>query len=195
MYEGSGIYCNENNNYTRNIIVPYGVSGEQLNSLKGVYIGADVSRVNYLKDTFNVGDEDSVFCEHCGDTYCESDCTYIENDWYCNDCYIELFANCVYCEEDLLKEDLIEVYGGELVCIDCLGNHYNYCEGCGEYHCYDDTVYNGKDDFYYCRECYSSMLHTCSICTTAGLDSSEVVKDHLGQDVCRDCYEEEINND
>ena len=70
--------------------------------------------------------------------------------------------NCDYCGKRIRQSDATQVVNGDMVCLECLQEHYVQCSDCNEYVLVGDTyeTYDGRlicedchDDYYYCEDC------------------------------------------
>lgn len=59
-------------------------------------------------------DNDDMICEHCGYTDDVDNGEYVKDNWYCNNCFEELFHTCKECCEVIsIEEDYCEHCKGE----------------------------------------------------------------------------------
>lgn len=97
----------------------------------------------------------------------------------------EEMAVCDYCGAMVNADTLTEIYGGQMVCADCLDNMF-YCEDCGAYCPPEDTVTavdRYGDSIIICTDCAESNYHYCDDC-------GRYVHDWLWNDdleLCNDC--------
>lgn len=62
-------------------------------------------------------DNDDIECENCGRTDDVSNGEYVNDKWYCNSCFKELFKYCPKCNKEIISVD-------EQLCEDCKGELY-----------------------------------------------------------------------
>ena len=77
---------------------------------------------------------------------------------------------CAYCGEEHDRDDMAMTANGDMVCRDCLDEHYFLCEHCDEYHHNGDAqevhCYRGYREVteYWCPDCTSSDAYECDDC-------------------------------
>lgn len=121
----------------------------------------------------NYGDDDTVLCEDCRDSYyteCEhcgrivnsDDTTTVEtvshsyrteNETWCNDCRDRSATCCYSCEEWVRTEDTYLTHYGDYICRSCYEDSYGCCEDCGEVYHIDDLYWNESRQCYLCSNC------------------------------------------
>lgn len=116
---------------------------------------------------------------------------YANPDWYCKDCYYDLFATCPNCQEVVEKEEILSPNRSnrwsmkEGGCTKCSTN----CSSC-ERVIDKDSLYNveGED---YCEDCYSEKFAVCEECNeTVYRDDTRYVE-NVGE-FCEPCYKEKF---
>lgn len=96
-----------------------------------------------------------IYCEECGDRVDEDEVRHYNDEYYCEDCFHELFATCDECNEVYAKDagDIFCDEEGEWFCNNCLDNHvmidglwhhiesvYKLYDKSGEYNDYGTSV-------------------------------------------------------
>jgi len=120
-------------------------------------------------------------CSSCGNRISEDDMYNINGDYYCNDCYSELFFFCESCSEDCSVEGMIEIEDKEIyVCGYCAEHNYYRCEECGSYFSEATSTNNG----YVCQSCLEDYSY-CESCETY-MQEGEMVDDEF---VCQECLD------
>ena len=97
--------------------------------------------------------EHITHCEHCGKTIDDrNEYTYSYNgDYYCDECYYELFRNCDRCG-DTIPVDECNWSNDNPYCDNCYEGMFCECSSCGEVINRDEAYI--LDDEYFCEECY-----------------------------------------
>ncbi len=96
-----------------------------------------------------------VYCEHCGKIMDDrEEYTYSYNgDYYCDECYYELFRNCDRCG-DTIPVDECNWNNDNPYCDNCYEGMFCECSNCGTTINRDEAYV--LDDGYFCEECYSN---------------------------------------
>lgn len=86
------------------------------------------------------GDSDEYYtCDNCGDKCTEYNVYGMEDGYYCEYCYNNLFTRCEHCAE-VFSSNRINEINGDMVCNDCMSRYYTTCDECGEYVLEDDIT-------------------------------------------------------
>ena len=136
---------------------------------------------------------DSLLCGDCDGTQvcacCErrgTDFYDYEGDWLCPDCYRERVTICSICDDDVNRNDVIELQNGCLVCQDCFDSDCVWCSECGDGVRINYTTRVGDD--FYCSDCANSLLVTCDDCGKI-VERRNAVSGFTCYFVCSDCAE------
>lgn len=118
-------------------------------------------------------------------TNCEHEATIEYNgEWYCQECFDDLFVECDGCGAHVLEEDVHEM-NGQWFCDECAEN-MEQCEECGSYYDRDDMRY---EDGYYCEECFDNIFDTCWHCDTV-CARDNMYEGRNGRMYCESCFNE-----
>ncbi len=120
------------------------------------------------------GDRLNIFYEGSGDGELDSTCGGFGGGVVCCHC------------GDRVPEDEGYYVSDECVCLDCLSEHYDYCEDCEEHNPLDDMQLIDSEDRYVCNYCLTSNYHQCSDCNEWFKECTDV----NGNEVCSDCLED-----
>lgn len=123
-------------------------------------------------------------CYHCGNEINFQYADSFEGEFYCKDCFEELFFHCDDCGELKSRDELIEAENSSL-CEDCYCNNYFTCEKCGDVFSSDDS-YTDASGNSICPRCYSNHYFTCSDCGEV-FNQNVAIYSRNG-DLCEDCY-------
>lgn len=157
-----------------------------------LYCGSD-------RDDFDDFYSPHLFCEDCGDynvnTCCQcgervyEDDTYVANyDYYCHDCYYEMFTECEHCTDWInISEDAIYVENSDIyICGDCFSLYYVECDNCGTV--IDKTegaeLCNGD---IFCEECVEKYVQECDNCNQLVLSEDLEFCEDDYEYLCCDC--------
>lgn len=101
--------------------------------------------------------EHITHCEHCGKTMDDRDENTFcyDGDYYCEDCYNDLFRCCDSCCVTIPVDDCY-YYDGTPYCEECYHNNFCECYDCGMTIRQDDAYIS--DDEYYCEDCYNNNI-------------------------------------
>lgn len=133
-------------------------------------------------------------CENCGKDLNGKIVYEPTNDgeFYCQDCFEELFVTCSNCGEIIRMDDANE-YDGEYYCQDCWDEDFIYCELCGEYAPRDSAFYDENHSAYCCESCFDYHYRRCECCNEwFHEDDLRYVN---GEDayVCDDCWYDNVS--
>lgn len=135
--------------------------------------------------------DDYQTCYNCGDrTY---NYYVVDGEFYCSDCYRDLFVNCVRCGCDVAEDDAIYDYDGNPFCPHCADQYLSQCEDCEEY-VYSDTMYAVRDSDdvvkYVCTNCFESNYTLCDECGEYYEDLNEAYDSEGNRcNVCNYCLD------
>lgn len=109
-----------------------------------------------------------LVCENCGETLSRENAFEVNQEFYCENCYAELFISCEVCGEIKPKEGSSKDINGNLVCGDCIDEYYYTCEECGEL--FDANYAEYIDEIIYCPDCYNDLKEEDNIVLPANTD-------------------------
>ena len=96
-------------------------------------------------------------CNDCGEYHDKDDMTFINGEWYCDDCVSEHWVQCHDCGTWMRRESYDAQYSDiedEWYCESCYDERFTHCSDC-ECEIYrDDAYYTDYDDGPYCSDCY-----------------------------------------
>lgn len=101
---------------------------------------------------------------------------------------------CAHCGQTFSRDDMTEVASGKLVCQDCLEEHFEQCNRCGEWHPIEDddlqpvnVRYGWRHGTeYWCPDCVIDYAFECSDCgELCARDMMEL--DEAGLQICYNC--------
>lgn len=136
--------------------------------------------VNKVENTI----ETTIECENCECEIEKGEQREYESDFYCEDCFCDLFLFCDVCNEYCPQDDIVYIESAEeYVCNSCFELHYFRCDDCEGCFSQDDEM--RVDCRSICDHCYCESYFTCDSCV-------EVYhNDYYGGDgYCENCYEE-----
>lgn len=124
---------------------------------------------------------DTMFkCKNCGE-YLENENYYENNgEYFCEDCYYDMFTECEYCGDIVCIDDITEA-DGDYVCQNCLDEYFVICAGCNEYVHRDNYIYSELEGDCYCEGCFYDRFTYCEEC------DRECYADEVFCGVCNRC--------
>ena len=134
-------------------------------------------------------DEGHVRCAGCDELVHESvACQSDAGDWYCEECYHDIYTMCARCDAELRNDAAYFTDGGDgPYCEDCYYELYGRCANCDREVLLDDACRN-SDGEVYCERCYHRLFTECSHCRTeVPMEGSHWINDGV---YCQDCFEE-----
>ena len=141
-----------------------------------------------------VRDEVGCCCDNCGDMVPQHFIVSIEQGYYCEHCFQEYFGYCGICDTVTSMTDLTFINSEDInICNYCLDESYNTCESCGELFSMESI--REIDDYLYCEDCYKEHIGQCFLCgndTHLGMADTLCGEDGEEEEVCYDCYHQEI---
>ena len=115
----------------------------------------------------NIITEDNIIiCTVCGQAVPLDNAHYVEDEWYCNDCYDETFAECYECGEIIRMDEAFQDEDGDYYCESCFDDLFAICNSCGEYHRKYDMYFVESEDRWYCDDCISRNHTQCDRCSS-----------------------------
>ena len=76
-------------------------------------------------------------CSTCGENFTEPNLKFFDGQYFCEECYEDLIAECEECNEKEYKDNMYK------------------CENCGEWYC--ENCITHSDDMRVCELCKESM--------------------------------------
>jgi hypothetical protein len=126
-----------------------------------------------------------VNCCNCNENVPEDSALCSEDgDYYCENCYCEVFSHCEKCDREVLSDDVVHIEDKNIyVCKDCAGCYYGQCEDCNNWYSETFNVNNGDKNV--CQSCLDDYS-TCDNCDKSfpGLDENNL---------CDDCAQDDRN--
>lgn len=128
---------------------------------------------------------EKLVCANCGEIIEDYEAFEVDGEYYCENCFDELFAYCDECGKIHYIDDMTWVdHGDRLVCDDCLDHNYIECDDCGEWVHVDD-VYRTFDDSQICEDCYYDCYGVCDDC--GEIYPYDMLHESCGLMYCPDC--------
>jgi len=128
---------------------------------------------------------EKAFCSHCRQKVFGDIVVKVNGEYYCQDCFNELFTECAGCGEIIRIEDSEEAFGDNY-CRNCFDRRFRYCDYCDELFDIDDL--QEVNGYYCCEHCFDQNFSYCDSC--GGIFEHEDIFYHeaTGQYVCEACY-------
>ena len=122
-------------------------------------------------------------CYECGTMFEVSELKKIEENFYCESCIADKFANCFMCGE-YTRIDESHEYDEKLYCKDCFDENFTICVECGKIIPHDTSYFYSDEP--YCESCFSGSYGHCNECgeSFCWVDLHE----YHGGWVCFDCH-------
>lgn len=135
--------------------------------------------------------ENFVTCEHCLEAVRIDDSSSYDSDYYCEDCFNELFYSCERCGEPEPIDDVVRVrnaHGMENWCERCTDNNTFHCDSCGGNF---TEHFHGISNNYvtYCEDC-SEDYRVCDICDAVCNFDDIDFDDESDRYICNECASE-----
>lgn len=106
------------------------------------------------------GDNNSYYCENCGDRIPEDEAYIVNDSQYCEGCYNRYYFGCYNCGESYNREDAIITEDGYTYCLTCAEDCVTTCEEC------EKTHRNTRNSFVYTE--YRTVCQDCACCGECG---------------------------
>jgi hypothetical protein len=156
-----------------------------------IYTGSSVICLNsgeYLNDSGLLHhNEDMCTCYNCNESVSEDDATYIDDEWFCNDCFSNLYSTCWECQEPYQNDDLTYIRNLDRdVCPSCIDEYYYQCSVCDEWEKNDITFVDSVDG-YVCNDCLDNDYTYCEDCGAYHENDDVTFVDDISRHVCDDC--------
>ena len=156
---------------------------------------------NIIFDSLN-GEYTESYCFNCnrdlsGDNRIEHD-----NNFYCDNCFSELFYECAKCKKTYEQNDGLEYINDQMLCNDCFSKNYFHCENCSDATGNKEAIIV-NDHSYYCPDCVESEdIKICDKCDkhygerqlTVVYDEDNHQQHYCDKDIqaanrCNDCFD------
>lgn len=103
-------------------------------------------------------------CCHCDDRLTGHDNTYHDGDWYCDDCFTDLFTSCDRCGSTVDNDEAIRTPNDSYYCESCFARVCFHCADCGEAE-YNSHGGTNAAEQAVCRDCTENYTY-CEDCNT-----------------------------
>ena len=141
----------------------------------------------YRKKYFDIS---THTCDNCGDVYPLDEIQKKEGEYYCRDCFDEIFIECSDCGEIINREDTYSTVNGDIICERCHERHHFTCYHCGEiYHINDgvDVINSRNREVVVCRDCSNDYVE-CNSCGAIIHNDISYYREYDDSYYCEDCY-------
>lgn len=145
---------------------------------------------NNIENLENLENNNMVVCEHCGQQINKENAKEVGGNYYCDECFEELFFVCSNCGEITSIDYCYEVEGDQL-CENCVDELARFCTNCEEYHYIENMTETTEGD-YVCDDCIDNGNNGWRVCDDCGhaFDSErEGILTASGDVVCGICSE------
>ena len=145
---------------------------------------------NNIENLENLENNNMVVCEHCGQQINKENAKEVGGNYYCDECFEELFFVCSNCGEITSIDYCYEVEGDQL-CENCVDELARFCTNCEEYHYIENMTETTEGD-YVCDNCIDNGNNGWRVCDDCGhaFDSErEGILTASGDVVCGICSE------
>jgi hypothetical protein len=133
-------------------------------------------------------------CPRCGNRVNHNDGRQANNgDWFCEDCYFEVYAHCDECGDEILIEDARRGADDCDYCDYCFDKKFYECDACGEIINKEDAMYPIECGEPVCQKCCENNYAQCDECRVTHVKSGLTAYTHadgLVQDLCEYCVEQ-----
>lgn len=144
---------------------PYMDTFRYTDEIESDFIQLNNKAGRYILDSTDGGPIGGIACCHCGHSFPEEEGSWIDGDFYCEDCRDDLFVWSDAEDEFIYREDAV------------------YCEYCDDYHHENNTVYVEYIDESVCERCLRRNFTQCEDCGEWIPDGEST------DDLCPSCYE------
>lgn len=148
-----------------------------------------------------------VECSNCGELIDADNVEEYEGNYYCNECFDDLFVECADCGEVVSRDECSRVNDNS-ICESCIDDNYTWCDHCNEYHNNDDMItcdwcddstcpeliHNDNNGTEICEYCYENHSYTCESCGELVHCDNSYYSEHDGCNYCEHCYNQ-LDND
>ena len=127
-------------------------------------------------------------CHNCQCVFEDiDDGTIVDKNFYCDDCYDNIFMVCATCGNNFEECDLTDI-DGEYYCDNCRDDQFFNCPHCGEWH----SISNGwnSPDGRYCRHCWGDIFGECGGCGEIYYQDDLRYSEDNDSYYCSGCYED-----
>ena len=129
-------------------------------------------------------------CTNCGELLEIEAMHEVDGNYYCGDCFNELFAVCACCGRVVKNEDVTLINNGcddeQYVCRECLTRHCFYCDDCHNYYS-ESHLWDRDDNISICNICSSDYVN-CTDCDCVLHAEDAFV--YNGDYYCQSCYDD-----
>lgn len=129
-------------------------------------------------------------CTNCGELLDVEAMHEVDGNYYCEDCFDELFTVCGNCGRAVPKESVTLVNNGcddeQYVCRECLQRYCFRCDDCGNYY-FDYHLWDRDDNLSICNTCSSDYVN-CTDCNCIVHADDACV--YNGDYYCGSCYDD-----
>ena len=111
--------------------------------------------------------EKAEYCCRCEVSIPPDDAYYnAAEEIYCYTCYVDVYASCDNCEDEIYRDDMFVVDNGDkILCSDCYAQNVTHCKDCDEA-CSTKLMYwIGDEEYFVCNDCLSDYMY-CENCNT-----------------------------
>lgn len=133
------------------------------------------------------GDDDGYTCENCDERISHDDWHEVNGEYYCEDCFFDIFTSCDNCGEIITQDDSVySDFTDRTYCQSCFDDTFIFCENCSEYRPrrYSENI-DGSD---YCYDCTGDLFTQCNQCWE--LIPNDDITEYNGDFFCQTCYDE-----
>ncbi len=128
-----------------------GVASDKANIETITVDGTDMNICSKCMDEYSV-------CEECGEYFHMDDLEYINDSFYCYNCFRSNFVQCTRCNEIVnIEEAQQSPVDNNYYCTDCFESTHASCCSCGDMFFNDDLCYDDNSEEYYCSNCYNEL--------------------------------------
>lgn len=129
-------------------------------------------------------------CINCKEKFKLDDLTEVDDQFYCDDCYNDLFYECDGCGEDVRKNTMLSFRDCFYCCDDCYNDHIHECDYCNTRNFIDngEIYYYEAYDGNLCGDCYQEVLFYCERCGEDILIDEADTHEYEGEFICGMCY-------
>ncbi len=131
--------------------------------------------------------DELILCAECEIEIDFDEAYEVNGDYFCEDCYNDLFVICYGCNEVIYRDEANEGANGKLYCNDCWCERFTSCVVCNEILYQEDAYYYDGEG--YCPDCFNERFAICDVCGEA-VPYDEVLTDDYGTQICEDCFNE-----
>ena len=129
-------------------------------------------------------------CTNCGELLDVETMHEVDGNYYCEDCFDDLFTVCEICGRVIKNEDATLINNGcddeKYVCRECLSFNCFHCSDCGNYYS-NSHLWESDSDMSIC-DCCCADYYICTDCDCIiHMDNAYL---YNGDYYCSSCYDE-----